>query len=102
MVALGKAAELALKVFQDSELAAAATRLRDGVDAAIQAHGVWEGNISVPRMYAFEVDGFGNQARPPRVRNTKGYPSTCLAMGFANVRVGTQNWRGVFVYPPEH
>ena len=28
-------------------------------------------------------------ARPPRVRNTKGYSSTYLAMGFANVRAGT-------------
>ena len=30
-----------------------------------------------------------------RERNTKGYSSTCLATGFANVRAGT--W-----YPPEH
>ena len=28
-------------------------------------------------------------ARPPRVRDTKGYLSTCLAMGFADVRAGT-------------
>ena len=34
--------------------------------------------------------------------NTKGYPSTYLAMGFANVRAGTQKRRGVFGYPPEH
>ena len=36
------------------------------------------------------------------VSNTKGYSSTYLAMGFANVRVGTQKRRGVFGYPPEH
>ena len=41
-------------------------------------------------------------ARPPRVRNTKGYSSTYLAMGFANARAGTQTRRGVFGYPPEH
>ena len=34
--------------------------------------------------------------------NTKGYSSTYLAMGFANVRAGTQTRRGVFGYPPEH
>ena len=34
--------------------------------------------------------------------NTKGYSSTYLAMGFANVRAGTQKRRGVFEYPPEH
>ena len=38
----------------------------------------------------------------PRVRNTKGYSSTYLAMGLANVRAGTQTRRGVFGYPPEH
>ena len=32
---------------------------------------------------------------PGRARNTKGYSSTYLAMGFANVRAGT-------MYPPEH
>ena len=31
----------------------------------------------------------------PRPANTKGYSSTYLAMGFANVRAGTR-------YPPEH
>ena len=39
-------------------------------------------------------------ARPPR--NTKGYSITYLAMGFANVWVGTQKRRAVFGYPPEH
>ena len=34
--------------------------------------------------------------------NTKGYSSTDLAMGFANVRAGTQKRRAVFGYPPEH
>ena len=34
--------------------------------------------------------------------NTKGYSSTYLAMGFANVRAGTQIRRAVFGYPPEH
>jgi meiotically up-regulated gene 157 (Mug157) protein len=31
------------------------------VETAIQNFGVFEGNLTVPRMYAFEVDGFGNQ-----------------------------------------
>ena len=34
--------------------------------------------------------------------NTKGYSSTELATGFANVRAGTQKRRAVFGYPPEH
>ena len=34
-------------------------------------------------------------ARSARTPNTKGYSSTYLAMGFANIRAGT--W-----YPPEH
>ena len=34
--------------------------------------------------------------------NTKGYSSTDLAMGLANVRAGTQKRRAVFEYPPEH
>ena len=38
----------------------------------------------------------------PSLSNTKGYSSTYLAMGFANVRAGTQKRRGVFGYPPEH
>ena len=39
-------------------------------------------------------------ARPTDAGNTKGYSSTYLAMGFANVRVGTR-WAGTR-YPPEH
>ena len=49
--------------------------------------------------------GFGNYTiahktavvtgAPRALHNTKGYSSTYLAMGFANVRAGT--W-----YPPEH
>ena len=46
--------------------------------------------------------GLENEVPPPRVRNTKGYSSTYLAMGCANVRAGTQKRRGVFGYPPEH
>ena len=37
-----------------------------------------------------------------RCGNTKEYSSTYLAMGFANVRAGTQKRRAVFGYPPEH
>ena len=36
------------------------------------------------------------------IRNTNGYSSTDLAMGFANVRAGTQKRRAMFRYPPEH
>ena len=36
---------------------------------------------------------------PKLSRNTKGYPSIDLAMGFANVRAGT---RAGTRYPPEH
>ena len=42
----------------------------------------------------------GPSSPPPC--NTKGYSSTYLAMGFANVRAGTQKRRAVFGYPPEH
>ena len=41
------------------------------------------------------VTTFGVQGTGVRLGNTKGYSSTDLAMGFANVREGT--W-----YPPEH
>ena len=34
--------------------------------------------------------------------STKGYSSTDLAMGFANVWAGTQKRRAVFGYLPEH
>ena len=51
-------------------------------------------------VYGSSVDP---QARPAQTpANTKGYSSTYLAMGFANVRAGTQKRRGVFGYPPEH
>ena len=39
---------------------------------------------------------------PAACGNTKRYSSTYLAMGFANVRAGTQKRRAVFEYPPEH
>ena len=32
----------------------------------------------------------------------KGYSSTYVAMGYANVRAGTQTSSGVFGYPPAH
>ena len=57
---------------------------------------------SVPANYSSETMLFLGPVRPtaPSSRpapscNTKGYSSTYLAMGFANVRAGT--W-----YPPEH
>ena len=61
-VALAKAAELASKIFNDPALAARATNLSASVNEAIELFGVFKGNLTVPRMYAFEVDGFGNQA----------------------------------------
>ena len=60
-VALAKAAELASKIFNDPALAARATNLSASVNEAIELFGVFKGNLTVPRMYAFEVDGFGNQ-----------------------------------------
>ena len=52
---------------------------------AVRGEGVaWEGS---PRRQP--------QRSHPRARAAKGYSSTYLAMGFANVRAGT--W-----YPPEH
>ena len=50
VVALGKAAEIASRVYGDSVLAAAAVGLGDSVDEAIQQYGVFPGNASVPRM----------------------------------------------------
>ena len=39
----------------------------------------------------------------PVLRNTQGYSSTYLAMGFADVRAGTSvARRGVYGHPPEH
>ena len=61
VVALAKAEELATSVFGDDKLAAACKTLHDTVERAIQQYGVFAGNLTVPTMYAFEVDGFGNQ-----------------------------------------
>jgi meiotically up-regulated gene 157 (Mug157) protein len=83
VVALTKTAELAKTVFSDPALEKRALALRDSVDAAIQKHGVFLGNLTVPKMYAFEVDGFGNQllmddANMPNLLSIPfmGYPDT--------------------------
>ena len=60
-VALDKAAELADQVFRNSALANDCSSLALSVEKAIQQYGIFQGNLTVPRMYAFEVDGFGNQ-----------------------------------------
>ena len=60
-VALTKLAKLASNIFNDHELAARATNLSAAVNDAIETYGVFEGNLTVPKMYAFEVDGFGNK-----------------------------------------
>ena len=60
-VALTKLAELASTVFDDPELATRATNLSTSVNTAIENFGVFKGNLTLPKMYAFEVDGFGNQ-----------------------------------------
>ena len=54
-------ATLAREVFADSALAKDFAAMALSVETAIQKFGVFEGNLTVPRMYAFEVDGFGNQ-----------------------------------------
>ena len=59
VVALGKLAELADMVYADRQLAKASESLAESVQKAIETHGVFAGNLTVPRMYAFEVDGFG-------------------------------------------
>ena len=61
VVVLGKAADLARAVFGDAALAEAAEALAASVDEAIQTHGIFPGNATTPRIYAFEVDGFGRQ-----------------------------------------
>lgn len=61
VVSLGKAAEIARKVFGDEALAVEATALMDSVDAAIQQYGIFGGNATLDPIYAFEVDGFGHQ-----------------------------------------
>jgi meiotically up-regulated gene 157 (Mug157) protein len=60
-VALTKLAELAGTIFDDHELATRATNLSASVNTAIETYGVFKGNLTLPKMYAFEVDGFGNQ-----------------------------------------
>lgn len=61
VVVLEKVADLALTVFQDAVLEAEATELMQSVDAAIQKYGIFKGNKTLAPIYAFEVDGFGNQ-----------------------------------------
>ena len=63
--------------------------------------------IFCPQMSGAQVevrDGGGVEIYGPSMPalNTKGYSSTDLAMGFANVRAGTQTRRAVLGYPPEH
>ena len=71
------------------------------VELAAAAAGLAGAAAGVPeRARAGEVRGGAQQAAAPVLapaceRNTKGYSSTYLAMGLANVRAGTR-------YPPEH
>lgn len=61
VVALTKLAEVASTIYDDHGLAAQATNLSTSVNEAIETYGVFPGNLTLPAMYAFEVDGFGNQ-----------------------------------------
>ena len=55
--------------------------------------------LSEDQLAAAAVRWYRLAARPvPPLRNTKGYSSTYLAMGFANVRAGTQKRRGLLYY----
>lgn len=59
VVALGHLAELADAIYQDHDMVAEARRLRDVIDLAIQTHGLVD-HPRHGRIYAYEVDGFGN------------------------------------------
>ena len=77
--------------------------LRAAITAPGSAHGGFVSTCMChgcpwDRLQLRGVNGFA--ARPPRVRTTKGYSSTYLAMGFANVTA--RDGAAVFGYPPEH
>lgn len=59
VASLRKAAEILAEVNKDADFAARCNALADEVDAAIQANAVYD-HPKYGKMYAFEVDGFGN------------------------------------------
>ena len=59
-------------------------------------------DVRVARGSVVAVVGEVGSGKSTLLPNTKGYSSTYLAMGFANVRAGTQKRRAVFGYPIEH
>jgi meiotically up-regulated gene 157 (Mug157) protein len=59
VVILGHLIEFAETIYSDSALAARATKLRQEIDFGIQTYGIVD-HPTFGRMYAYEVDGFGN------------------------------------------
>ena len=59
VVSLRQLAEIELKVYNNREFAKECTKLADEVDKAIQEYAVVNHPVS-GKIYAFEVDGFGN------------------------------------------
>jgi meiotically up-regulated gene 157 (Mug157) protein len=100
VVALTKVAEIADTVFHDTALAKSATALRDSVDEAIQKYGVFEGNRTLPKMYAFEVDGFGRQLLmdDANMPNLLSIPF----MGYHDSLGLYKNTRAFVLRPPQH
>lgn len=59
VTSLRKAAEILTKVTGDTQLAAACSALADEVESALKKHAVYK-HPKYGKIYAFEVDGFGN------------------------------------------
>lgn len=57
---LRQLSEIYLEVLRDADFAMACTELADEVDTAVQAYAVAE-HLGFGKMYAYEVDGFGNR-----------------------------------------
>lgn len=59
VVILGYMIEIAYRIYQDSELAAQAKKLRQEIEFGIQTYGIIE-HPRHGRIYAYETDGYGN------------------------------------------
>lgn len=59
VVVLGYTIEIARQIYQDSELAAHAEKLRQEIEFGIQTYGIVE-HPRYGRIYAYETDGYGN------------------------------------------
>ena len=77
-------------------------QFEETINAILSAGPLFLGSMVLMLTYIVIALGKWGPSSQPSHHNTKGYSRTYLAMGFANVRAGTQTRRGVFGYPPEH